>query len=290
MTRSAFTVPRLPAAIRPLVVEGLRAARDAGAVLRRRFRTHLTVRSKGPQDIVTEADFDAQAAIVKRLNRKFPEHGILAEEGLDTAPGAEWRWILDPLDGTKNFSRGIPTFCVSIAAEQEGRVRIGIVHDSLMQETFLGVSGQGAWLNGEPLQVSRVNRLKAAFLATGVPHRVQEFSSLIIKTFGKFATRTLCLRARGAGALDLCYVACGRFDGYWELDQSPWDVAAGSLILTEAGGRLSNFSGAPFDIFEGETVASNGRIHQQILEVIGRLPKRSQKPPATRRPKASRRR
>jgi len=289
-TSPAFTVPRLPAAMRPFVVEGLRAARDAGEVLRRRFRTNLMVRTKGPQDIVTEADLEAQATIVKRLNRRFPDHGILAEEGLDTAPGAEWRWILDPLDGTKNFSRGIPTFCVSIAAEQEGRMKVGIVHDPLLKETFLGVAGHGAWLNGEPLEVSRVSRLKAAFLATGVPHRVQQFSTLVTKTFGKFATRALCVRGRGAGALDLCYVACGRLDGYWELDQSPWDVAAGSLILTEAGGRLSNFSGGPFDIFEGETVASNGRIHRQILEVIGRLPKLPQPPRMAGRSRRARRR
>jgi myo-inositol-1(or 4)-monophosphatase len=255
--------------VRPIVAEGLRAAQDAGMVLTRRFRTTLTVRSKGPQDIVTEADIEAQAAIVKRLSRRFPDHGILAEEGLDTAPGAEWRWILDPLDGTKNFSRGIPTFCVSIAVERDGRIEAGIVHDPLLRETFLAVRGQGAWLNGESIQVSRVNRLGAAFLATGVPHRVREFSDVIATTFGKFASRALCLRCRGAGALDLCYVACGRFDAYWELDQSPWDVAAGSLIVTEAGGRLSNFRGAPFDIFEGETVASNGRLHRQMLEVIG---------------------
>jgi myo-inositol-1(or 4)-monophosphatase len=269
MTAPAFSPPRVPAGLRPIVAEGLRAARDAGEVLTRRFRTALAVRSKGPQDIVTEVDLAAQAAIVKRLSRRFPEHGILAEEGLDTAPGAEWRWILDPLDGTKNFSRGIPTFCVSIAAEQEGRVMVGIVHDPLFRETFLAVRGQGSWLNGEPIQVSRVSRLGAAFLATGVPHRVRRFSSVVARTFGKFAAQALCLRGRGAGALDLCYVACGRFDGYWELDQSPWDVAAGGLIVTEAGGRLSNFSGGPFDIFEGETVASNGRIHRQILDVIG---------------------
>jgi myo-inositol-1(or 4)-monophosphatase len=192
----------------------------------------------------------------------------LAEEGLDAAPGAEWRWILDPLDGTKNFARGIPTFCVSIAVEHRGRVELGVVYDPIHEELFTGVREHGAWLNGRPIRVSTVSDLRSAFVATGCPHRVGRYVRSVALTFGRFAARSLGVRDRGAGALDLCYVACGRFDGYWEIDQSPWDIAAGALIVEEAGGRMSDFRGGRFDIYGGETVASNKRLHERIVGVL----------------------
>jgi len=240
---------------------------------------------KGPADIVTATDVEVQGLIVRRLGRRFPAHGILAEEGLDATAGTEWRWIVDPLDGTKNFARGIPSFCVSIAAERGGRVELGVVLDPIHDELFVAVRGCGAWCNGRPIRVSEVSELKAAFLGTGLPHRVRRFAGSVGRTFTRFSTCSLGVRDRGAGALDLCYVACGRFDGYWEIDQSPWDIAAGGLIVEEAGGRMSDFRGGPFDIFGGETVASNGRIHDQILAVLampGGIPKRY-KPPVRRR-------
>ncbi|RPI01055.1 MAG: inositol monophosphatase, partial [Zetaproteobacteria bacterium] len=264
----AFRLAWLPREIRPLVGEALRIASGTGAILHRRFRTGVAVRAKGPADIVTAADIEAQAFVEQRLRRAFPDHGLLAEEGLDAAPDAEWRWILDPLDGTKNFARGIATFCVSIAAERRGRVELGVVYDPVHEELFLGIRGGGAWCNGRPIRVSGTRRLAQAFLATGCPHRVRSYAASVGRTFGRFCEKSLGVRDRGAGALDLCYVACGRLDGYWEIDQSPWDIAAGGLIVKEAGGRMSDFRGGPFDAYGGETVASNGRIHRQILAVL----------------------
>jgi myo-inositol-1(or 4)-monophosphatase len=245
----------------------------------------VAVSAKGRADIVTAADTEVQDFIDRRIRRAFPNHGILAEEGLDTTAGKAWRWIVDPLDGTKNFARGIPSFCVSIAAEREGRVELGVVYDPIYDELFVGVRGQGAWCNGEPVRVSEISALGAAFLATGLPHRVQRFSGSIAQTFGRFASRSLGVRDRGAGALDLCYVACGRFDAYWEIDQSPWDIAAGALIVEEAGGRMTNFRGGRFDIYGGETVASNGKIHEGMLAILampGGVPRRY-RPPIRRR-------
>jgi myo-inositol-1(or 4)-monophosphatase len=285
MRAREFSVARLPAPLRSLTTEAISLAREAGRILRRRFRTAVRVTVKGPADIVTATDVEVQALIVRRIRRRFPAHGILAEEGLDATAGTEWRWIVDPLDGTKNFAHGIPSFCVSIAAERGGRVELGVVLDPIHDELFAAVRGCGAWCNGRPIRVSEVSRIEAAFLGTGLPHWVRRFAGSVGRTFTRFAACSLGVRDRGAGALDLCYVACGRFDGYWEIDQSPWDIAAGGLIVEEAGGRMSNFRGEPFDIFGGETVASNGRIHDQILAVLampGGIPKRY-KPPLQRR-------
>ena len=275
----------LPADLRPLTAGAISMAREAGRILRRRFRTALAVTVKGPADIVTAADIEVQRLIVRRLRSAFPGHGILAEEGLDVTAGTEWRWIVDPLDGTKNFAHGLPSFCVSIAAERDGQVELGVVLDPLHEELFVAVRGGEAWCNGRPIRVSETRDIGHAFLGTGLPHRVRRFAGSVGRTFSRFATLSHGVRDRGAGALDLCYVACGRFDGYWEIDQSPWDIAAGGLIVEEAGGRMSNFRGGPFDIFGGETVASNGKIHDQILGVLampGGIPKRY-KPPLRRR-------
>jgi myo-inositol-1(or 4)-monophosphatase len=285
MRTRAFSVTALPAGLRPLATEAISMAREAGRILRRRFRTAVRVTVKGPADIVTATDVEAQTLIVRRIRRRFPAHGILAEEGLDTTAGTEWRWIVDPLDGTKNFARGLPSFCVSIAAERDGRVEVGVVLDPIHDELFVAVRGCGAWCSGRPIRVSEARDLDQAFLGTGLPHRVRRFAGPVGRTFTRFAICSLGVRDRGAGALDLCYVACGRFDGYWEIDQSPWDIAAGGLIVEEAGGRMSNFRGGSFDIFGGETVASNGEIHDQILRVLampGGIPKRY-RPPLRRR-------
>ncbi|HSB68877.1 MAG TPA: inositol monophosphatase family protein [Candidatus Methylomirabilis sp.] len=281
MPTEPFRIARLPSDLRPLVAEAIAAAEDAGRILTRQFQGVVQVRMKGPADVVTAADEECQALVVRRLRRRFPTHGILAEEGLNEQPEAEWRWILDPLDGTKNFARGVPTFCVSIAAERRGRVELGVVHDPIHAETFVGVLKHGAWRNGRSIRVSEVATLEMAFLATGLPHRVRRFVGSVSRTFGRFSALCLGVRDRGAGALDLCYVACGRFDGYWEIDQSPWDIAAGGLIVEEAGGRMSDFRGGVFDIYGGETVASNGKLHDRIIAVLampGGIPGRHSPP------------
>jgi myo-inositol-1(or 4)-monophosphatase len=281
MTTEPFRISRLPRPMQSPVTEAIAAAREAGRILVRRFRTGVSVKMKGVADIVTATDVEAQGVVVRRLCRAFPDHGILAEEGLDTTAGAEWRWILDPLDGTKNFARGIPNFCVSIAAERRGRVELGVVYDPIHEELFVGVRKHGAWCNGKPIRVSGVKDLRSAFVATGCPHRVGRYVKSVALTFGRFCARSLGVRDRGAGALDLCYVACGRFDGYWEIDQSPWDIAAGGLIVEEAGGRMSDFRGGPFDIYDGETVATNKRVHDQIVRILrmpGGIPPRHRPP------------
>ncbi len=285
MTTRGFRLGRLAQPLRLPVTEAIGLAREAGRILRRRFRRNIQVSLKGPGDIVTAADVEVQGLIHRRIRRAFPDHGVLAEEGLDTTAGTQWRWIVDPLDGTKNFARGIPSFCVSIAAEREGRVELGVVLDPIQEELFVGARGAGAWCNGRRIHVSKASDLAGAFLATGLPNRVRRFAGPVARVFGRFAARCLGVRDRGAGALDLCYVACGRFDGYWEVDQSPWDIAAGALIVDEAGGRMSNFQGGSFDIYGGETVASNGKIHDQMLAVLGAragLP-RGYRPPVRRR-------
>jgi myo-inositol-1(or 4)-monophosphatase len=281
MTRQALRISRLPRRVQTPVTEAITAASEVGRLLLRRFRTGVSVQMKGVADIVTATDVEAQGLVVRRLRRAFPGQGILAEEGLDTTPGAEWRWILDPLDGTKNFARGIPNFCVALAAEYRGRMELGVVHDPIHGEMFVGVRGHGAWCNGRPIRVSKAPDLRSAFVATGCPHRVGTYVQSVALTFGRFCARTLGVRDRGAGALDLCYVACGRFDGYWEIDQSPWDIAAGGLIVEEAGGRMSDFRGGRFDVYSGETVASNGRIHDRIIAVLkmpGGIPPRHRPP------------
>ena len=281
MTTEPFRISRLPRHLQSPMKEAIAAAREAGRILVRRYRTGESVKMKGLADIVTATDVEAQGVVVRRLCRAFPDHGILAEEGLDTTAGAEWRWILDPLDGTKNFARGIPNFCVSIAAERRGRVELGVVYDPIHEELFVGVRQHGAWCNGKPIRVSGVKDLRSALVATGCPHRVGKFVESIALTFGRFAARSLGVRDRGAGALDLCYVACGRFEGYWEIDQSPWDIAAGGLIVEEAGGRMSDFRGGPFDIYDGETVATNRRLHDQIVRILrmpGGIPPRHRPP------------
>ncbi len=285
MAQAPFRLDRLPAGLRPLVAEAVAAAAAAGQLLRRRFRRDLQVSLKGAADLVTEADLEVQGMVQRRLRHAFPEHGLLSEENLDVSADAEWRWILDPLDGTKNFAYGHPCFCVSMAGERRRTVGLGVVVDPLHEELFLGVRGHGAWCNGRPIRVSATGRLARAFLGTGMPNQAAQFAPSLGRTFGRFAARTMGVRDRGAGALDLCYVACGRLDGYWEIDQAPWDIAAGSLIVTEAGGRMSDFRGGRFDIYGGETVASNGRIHRRMLAVLGMpggFPKRYA-PPVSRR-------
>jgi myo-inositol-1(or 4)-monophosphatase len=285
MAQATFRLDRIPSGLRPPVAEAVAAAAAAGQVLRRRFRSALAVTMKGTADLVTEADLEVQDLLQRRLGRAFPGHGLLSEENLDISPDAEWRWILDPLDGTKNFAYGHPYFCVSIAAERRGKVELGVVFDPLHEELFLGVSGHGAWCNGRPIRVSAAGRLARTFLGTGMPNQAAQFAASLGRTFGRFAARSMGVRDRGAGALDLCYVACGRLDGYWEIDQSPWDIAAGSLIVKEAGGRMSDFRGGRFDIYGGETVASNGRIHRQMIAILGMpggFPRRHA-PPVSRR-------
>jgi myo-inositol-1(or 4)-monophosphatase len=223
---------------------------------------------KGAIDLVTSADRESEQAIVADLRRRFPHHSILAEEetqhlGSDTA----YRWIIDPLDGTTNFAHGYPHFAVSIALQRNGETVVGVVHDPVRRECFTAMKGEAATLNGNPIHVSAVAELDRSLLATGFPYDRREKADYYLSFFKAFMRRSQGIRRNGSAALDLCYVAAGRVDGFWELKLRPWDVAAGALIVEQAGGRLSDFSGQRFSIWGDQTLATNGAIHDEMTQV-----------------------
>ena len=249
-----------------------RVARAAGAIQRERYETDLSMRSKSAAiDLVTEVDLACEKLIVDAIRAERPDDAILAEEGSGTErPDAPCRWVIDPLDGTMNYAHGYPRFCVSIGVEVEGRTLAGVVYDPLLDELFAATRGGGATRNGAPIQVSQEGRLGRALLATGFAYDVHESEDDNLENFARFAKLARGLRRDGSAALDLCYVACGRFDAFWELKLHPWDVCAGNLIVEEAGGHTSDFRGGPAVGDGRETVASNGAVHDAVLEVLQR--------------------
>jgi myo-inositol-1(or 4)-monophosphatase len=246
----------------------LKAARAAGRIHLERLR-HFSVRRKSnPLDLVTEADHEAEAAIIAIIAKAFPSHAILAEEsGLRAGRGAH-RWIIDPLDGTTNFVHGFPQFCVSIAYERSGVVRLGVIYDAVSDECFFAEKGTGATLNGRPIRVSPTDHLASALLATGFPYDRRKRRRFYLAFWEAFMMRVHGVRRAGSAALDLAYVACGRLDAFWEFGLKPWDVAAGALIVNEAGGRVTNMDGSEFDPGAGEIVASNRLLHSEMLATI----------------------
>ncbi len=247
---------------------GERAAQEAGEYLMSQFRKVRSVAHKGAIDLVTDADIVAEQLIVSRLSREFPDHRFLAEEGHSQAAPGGYTWIIDPLDGTTNYAHGLPIFSVSLALEIAGVVEWGVVVCPCQQETFVARRGGGAFLNGTPIRVSATAELGASLLATGFPYDIRTSACNNLDYFRRFALRALAIRRMGSAALDLCYVAAGRFDGFWELKLHPWDVAAGYLVVREAGGKVTNFRGEEGSIYETECVASNALIHEQMLAVI----------------------
>jgi myo-inositol-1(or 4)-monophosphatase len=219
-------------------------------------------------NMVTEVDRRSEKAIVEIVLAAFPDHQILAEEGSE-GPNQQspYRWIVDPLDGTTNFTHGFPAFCVSIGLEMERRIILGVVYDPLRRELFEAEVGKGAYLNGQRIHVSQVSSLNKALLVTGFAYD-RESRQRNLEYFSRFVLASQGLRRTGSAALDLAYVAAGRVDGFWELMLAPWDVAAGSLLVTEAGGRVSDFMGDTFSLQGTETLASNGLLHQAMIEVL----------------------
>lgn len=246
-----------------------RLAREAGKLQRERWRTTLRVSTKSTAtDLVTEVDHACERLIVEALRRERPGDAIVAEEGSgEDRPGARFRWVIDPLDGTVNFAHGYPRFCVSIGVEREGARHVGVVYDPILDELFHAVRGAGAFVNGERIHVSEERELGRSLLATGFAYDPRGREQNLVH-FGAFMNRTRGLRRDGSAALDLSYVACGRLDGFWELHLHAWDVAAGFLLVEEAGGRVSNLAGMPPSHSGAETVASNGWIHDAMLEVL----------------------
>ncbi len=243
-------------------------AKEAGALLRDRLNTNFQVSHKGEINLVTEVDFASEALIRERIATQFPRHQILAEEGGLAESSSEYRWVVDPLDGTTNYAHGYPIFCVSIGLEYQGEAIVGVVYDPMRDELFSAERGSGAWLNNRKIQVSSTKELLKSLLSTGFPYDIKSSNLTNLDHWTNFAMNAQALRRDGAAALDLCYVGCGRFDGFWELNLSPWDMVAGGLIVSEAGGRVSDFSGGGFSPYKPEIIASNGLIHEPMIEVI----------------------
>jgi myo-inositol-1(or 4)-monophosphatase len=244
------------------------AAWRAGRMLKKNIDASREVSFKGIIDLVTNFDNESQRMILKHLSTIFPDHGFLAEEGLNETKGSEFQWIIDPLDGTTNYAHRFPVFTVSIALEAKGKVVVGVVYDPMRGETFWTAKGEGAFLNGREIRVSSIDDLNKGLLATGFPYDIRVSEANNIVHFNNFLTRAQALRRCGSAAMDLCYVACGRFDGFWELKLKPWDMAAGALMVQEAGGRVSGFQNEEFSLSRSEILASNGLIHQQMVEVL----------------------
>jgi myo-inositol-1(or 4)-monophosphatase len=246
----------------------LSAARGAGEMLREGFGWQHSVTYKGEVDIVTEVDEQAERVIKEILLGAFPTYGMLAEEGGWLSGQEDIRWIVDPLDGTTNYAHGLPIFCVSIALEKSGEVVLGVVHDPMREETYVAERGEGSTLNGEPIRVSDTDEPIRALIATGFPYdRAQMPEALDL--FGSFEVLSRGMRRLGATALDLCYVASGRLDGYYERGIWAWDIAAGGLILEEAGGKVTNYRGGKLDLEGREIVASNGALHPAMIKLTG---------------------
>ncbi len=244
------------------------AALKSGRFLKKNLDHSGEIFYKGAVDLVTNFDIQAQGMIFDHLSKCFPDHDYLAEEGLSQKKGAEFRWIIDPLDGTTNYAHSFPVFTVSIALEKGEEVILGLVYDPMREEVFSAEKGEGAFLNGRKIKVSSVDDLDKSLLATGFPYDLRTSDVNNITHFNNFLIRVQGIRRCGSAALDLCYVACGRFDGFWELKLSPWDMAAGALIVQEAGGRISDFKDKEFTISGSEILASNGLIHQQMKDVL----------------------
>jgi myo-inositol-1(or 4)-monophosphatase len=242
----------------------------AGEIQMAGRRTGFRVEKKGEIDLVTEVDLACERMCRDVLADRFPDHEILAEEfgGTDGRSGSAFRWVFDPLDGTTNYAHGLPVFCASLALEIDGAAAVGVVYDPTREELFTAERGQGAFLNGAPLRVSATGALGDALLVTGFPYDFHREKKRLVGLFGRFLERSRGVRRLGSAALDLCYVAAGRFDGFWERRLHPWDVAAGALVATEAGGRVTGMNGAPFDPAAQHLLASNGVIHDAMLGLI----------------------
>ncbi|HEY1766972.1 MAG TPA: inositol monophosphatase family protein [Terracidiphilus sp.] len=251
-------------------------AREAGARLREFLAAGVETEYKGDVDLVTVADRTVEKLIRTRLSETFPDHGIYGEEGTRERLDAEFRWYVDPLDGTTNFAHGFPQFCVSMGLEhrsagtrpdEDGALAAAVIYDPTRDELFTAERGRGAWLNGKPIHVSRVAGLAEALLATGFPSR-KRHASPNVHFYQEFTLRSHGVRRAGSAALDLAYVAAGRLDAFWEFNLNPWDTAAGILLVTEAGGRVTSFAGDPYRLDSREILATNGLIHGELIELF----------------------
>jgi myo-inositol-1(or 4)-monophosphatase len=248
----------------------IETARAAGQLLLEKYGRITTITKKGDFNLVTEADLASEAMIIDRIKSHYPRHMILAEESGDTVVvdgDTRWKWIIDPLDGTTNFAHSYPCFCVTIALEHDGELVIGVTYDPTRNELFTAEKGQGASLNFKPVHVSTASQVSEALVVTGFPYDFKEKSDFA-RHLNSFLLASRGVRRDGSAAIDMAYVACGRFDGFWEEGLNPWDVAAGVLMINEAGGQVTSYGGSPIDIYKPPICASNGLIHDEMLAVL----------------------
>lgn len=252
------------------------SALKAGEIIIKHSSRLKKIGFKEDVNLVTDVDKLSEEAIIRTIRSKFPDHGILTEESKEKKSISDFKWVIDPLDGTTNYAHNLPVYCVSIALEEKGKIILGVVYNPNLDELFVGEKGKGAYLykgrssskSKHRISVSHESQLGKSLLATGFPYDIRTSRNNNLNHFTNFYKKCQAVRRMGAAALDLAYLAMGRFDGFWELKLSPWDMAAGSLLITEAGGKVTDFSGGPFNIYLKEILATNGKIHQQMVDVL----------------------
>lgn len=254
------------------------AAKEAGFLLLSSLAGSTEINYKGEIDLVTDVDRASEEYLLNKLSTGFPQHSIMTEESGGYEGTSLFTWVIDPLDGTTNYAHGFPFFCVSIALAGNKQPLLGVVFDPVKNELFTTMRGYGASLNGRQLRVSNTKTLNESLLATGFPYDIRRGGETNLENFAAFAVRSQAVRRAGSAALDLCYTAAGRFDGYWELKLHPWDMAAGVLMVQEAGGRVTDFTAAPYDLDTTQLLATNGMIHQEMLEVISEAGRKRSNP------------
>jgi myo-inositol-1(or 4)-monophosphatase len=247
----------------------IQLAFESGRIQKKYFQKTLSIMHKGEINLVTNVDLECEGRILELLGNKFPDDEVISEEKANTYEAGKNRWIVDPLDGTTNYAHGYPFFCTSIAYEVDGEIIAGVVYNPIMDELFFARKGGGSFFNGEMMGVSTVSQIGQALLVTGFPYDIATNPNNNLNHWARFIMRAQALRRDGSAGLNLSYVAAGRFDGFWEVRLSPWDMAAGLLIVREAGGMVTSLSGEAFSLYEGGVLASNGLIHKQLVDVIG---------------------
>jgi len=246
----------------------IKAALKGGEILQNYQGKVKKIGYKGVVNLVTEADRISEDTIIKIIRKNFPEHSILTEESKGYEKESDYKWIIDPLDGTTNYAHGFPVYCVSIALEKKREIALGVVYNPVIKELFVAEKNKGAFLNGKRIHVSKTRELSKSLLATGFPYDIRESKVNNLDHFKNFALRAQAVRRAGSAALDLCYLAKGIFDGFWELKLSPWDTAAGILMVKEAGGKVTDFRGKKFSIYEKDLLATNAKIHNQMIQIL----------------------
>ena len=260
----------------------IEAVKEAGKIQEEKFGENFKIEHKGEINLVTEVDYQCEKVIIDIIKRDYPEHEILTEEagsvkGLPPSHSpltkggqmeGKYKWIIDPLDGTTNYAHSYPCFCASVGLEIDGEIVAGAVYNPMIDELFTSIKGEGAYLNGNRIRVSKIADINKSLLATGFPYDIRESKENNLNHFCNFAVRAQAIRRPGSAVLDLCYLAAGRFDGFWELKLYPWDMAASSLIVKESGGMITDFKGSEFSIYKGEMLASNGLIHKEMINIL----------------------